>query len=63
MTVADILLQAPDVMDYVKKQAELHQLEQALKVWSRRKKIQQTALISCRQLLRKLTINSSPSTR
>jgi Tfp pilus assembly ATPase PilU len=63
MAVADILLQAPDVMDYVKKQAELQQLKQALKVWSHRKKIQQTALTSYRQLLYKLTLNSLPSTR
>jgi hypothetical protein len=50
-------------MDYVKKQAELQQLKQALKVWSHRKKIQYTALTSCRSLLHKLTINSLPSTR
>ncbi|XP_033608356.1 coiled-coil domain-containing protein 113-like isoform X2 [Cryptotermes secundus] len=53
---------APDIMDYVKKQAELHQLKQALKVWSHRKKIQQTALISCRKLLHKLTINEVSQT-
>jgi hypothetical protein len=63
MIAAANLLQAPDVMDYVKKQAELEQTKQALKVWSHRKKIQHTALTSCRQLLHKLTANSLPSTR
>jgi hypothetical protein len=48
-------------MDYVKKQAELHELKQALKVWSRRKSIQQAALIAHKRLLRKLTMSSLQS--
>jgi hypothetical protein len=50
-------------MAYVQKKAELHELKQGLKVWSHRKKIQQTALISCKQLLHKLTVNSLQSPR
>ena len=56
-------LQAPDVMAYVKKKAELHELKQAVRVWSHRKKIQQTTLISSKRLLHKLTVNSLQSPR
>ena len=56
-------LQAPDVMAYVKKKAELYELKQAVRVWSHRKKVQQTTLISCKQLHHKLTVNSLKSPR
>jgi hypothetical protein len=48
-------------MDYVKKHAELHELKQALKMWSRRKYIQQTALITHKRLLCKLTTSNLQS--
>ena len=51
-------LQVPDVLSYVKKKAELHELKQAMRVWSHHKKIQQTTLSSCKRLLHKLTVNS-----
>jgi len=50
-------------MAYVKKKAELHELKQAVRVWSHRKKIQQTTLNSCKQLLHKLNVNSLQSPR
>jgi hypothetical protein len=50
-------------MAYVKKKAELHELKQAVRVWSHRKKIQQTTLISCKRLFHKLTVNSLQSPR
>jgi hypothetical protein len=50
-------------MAYVKKQAEVDELKKALKVWSRRKKIQQTELITCKRVLCKLNVSSLPSCR
>jgi hypothetical protein len=50
-------------MDYVKKQDELCELKQALKAWSRRKNIHQTALIVHKRLLHKLTNSSLQSPR
>ncbi|XP_069704876.1 cilia- and flagella-associated protein 263 [Periplaneta americana] len=53
----------PDVMDYVHKKAELYEMRRALKVWTRRQKIQQTALIACRRVLRQLTAPERRSSR
>ncbi|KAJ9579640.1 hypothetical protein L9F63_004719, partial [Diploptera punctata] len=45
---------APEVLDYIKQIVEVNELQQAVKVWSRRKKIQQTALAACKKVLRNL---------
>ncbi|PSN32746.1 hypothetical protein C0J52_19695 [Blattella germanica] len=45
---------APDVLDYIKKTAEVSELQKAVKVWSRRKKVQQIALTACKRVLRNI---------